>query len=71
MGNVVPVHVMLAYIQSGGIPPLILNLPAPAALIWYPFNRSVFGSKSKSGRFGEDNNLLPLLGFETPVQSAA
>ena len=54
---------MMAYIGNGGISPLILKLTGPAALIRYPFNGSVVGSKNKSGRFGEDNNLLPHTGI--------
>jgi hypothetical protein len=31
---------------------------------WYPLNRRVSGPQRRSGRFGEEENNLPLRGFE-------
>jgi hypothetical protein len=35
----------------------------------YPLNKKLNGLKSQSGRFGEEKNLLPLLGIEPQILS--
>ena len=62
---------------GGGIAPLILNLGITGEGEWlsshvglftsglrYPVNRSLGGPQSRSGRFGEEKNLLPVRGIE-------
>ena len=48
-----------------------LHTPAPLPLgkeLRYPLDKRLVGP-SRSGHFGEENNVLPLLGFESrPVQ---
>jgi hypothetical protein len=63
---------MKAYMDIGGTAPLILNFGTrwrqlvsltPRPLYpWYTLNRTLNGSKKRSGRFGE--NVFPPLGFE-------
>ena len=67
----VKVHVMKAYRESRYIAILILNLGtsrfgrfAPRKEPWYPFNTRSDGPQNRSGLFGEQQNLLSLLGFE-------
>jgi hypothetical protein len=72
---------MKVYRWSTGIAPLILNLGTrwrwvfnlsprpfyPEKESRYPSNRRLGGPQSRSGRFGEENDLLPLLGFKPQI----
>jgi hypothetical protein len=61
---------MKAYVETGSIFPPILNFDSRwrqivpfkktlAALLKFQLNRKVSGSQSRSGRFGNEGNLLP------------
>jgi hypothetical protein len=73
---------MKAYWGTGGIDPRILT-PAldggewtasrPGRFTprenspWYPLDRRLGGTQSRSGRGGEENNSQPLPGIEPPI----
>jgi hypothetical protein len=71
---------MKAYWESGGIAPYILDLGTSGLLHtpwplypqgknpWYPFDRRVGGSQSRSGHCGgEEKDSHPLPGLEPPI----
>jgi hypothetical protein len=75
-GEAFYIHAMKAY--GRGRAPLVLNLGSswrtvvnftpwplyPMKERWYPLNRMLGGSQIRSGRFGDEKNLLPVPGFE-------
>jgi hypothetical protein len=67
---------------SGGIAPYILNLGTSWIIVFsftprplcsqeksrqYQLNKTLGGTQSRSGRFGEDKNINPLPGFEPQI----
>jgi hypothetical protein len=69
-GTIVPVQGMKVYKGSTGIA-LLINLAYRWTSVFnitpwplYPLHWKLDGSQSRSRRFGEDKNLLPLARFE-------
>jgi hypothetical protein len=75
-------HAIKAYWESGGIAPRIIDLgtrwrrvvsftPRPlypqGKSPWYPLDRRMGGSQSRSGRGGEETGSQPLSGLESPI----
>jgi len=77
-GNVLAAQAMQVYWRSRGIPGLTLNLCTirrwevnmtprqiyPPEKLRHPFSKKMGGPQSRSGRFEEEKNILPLPGFE-------
>jgi len=80
-GKAVPVRSMKPYTMSRGTAPFILNLGTkwrrvvnikfrrviPGKEPRYPLKRGLGGPQSRSGRFGEEENLSPLPEFEPRI----
>jgi hypothetical protein len=52
------------WMEVSGQPHEMAALPSEENIIWHPLNRTMSGTHSLSGHFGEEKNLLPLSGFE-------
>jgi len=65
--KVVLVHAMWVYREGRGMAPLILSLDTRWSSVvqhWWPLNKKLHGLQRRTGRFGEETELLPLPGIE-------
>ena len=65
--KVVPVHAMYVYRENRGMAPLILSLDtrwSSVVQLRWPLNKKLDGLQTRTGRFGEETELLPLPGIE-------